>query len=157
MAVQQALHCRTRASAQVNLDPLDAGMKEQHQVTPIELATRDKRPVQEWAAAIKKLIPKLYPRDAATARELEEAIERLAGDAASLDCIGTDDPTAPEIGAATDRVTEYLFRRWPERGHHLGKALARADQVLGRREFLNTITPAPNSRLQPTKPEPRSQ
>ena len=113
-------------------------MKRQ-QKTPLELAICDKRPFREWAAGVKRLVPNVYEHDEALARKLEAVIGYLARIAADLDCIGTDDPTAPEFGDPADRVVEYLFRRSPEKAHELGHALARADQILGRRQFLGII------------------
>lgn len=106
------------------------------QATLLDLLAHDRRPVSEWAASLSALSPLLYPHDAKVSADLANAIRRIVSDAANLDCIRTDDRTAPPIGAPAEDVLEYLFRRWPETRHELNRLLTQADQRLGRREVL---------------------
>src|ERR1044071_6004514 len=75
----------------------------------------DLRPVHEWAETMTRLAPLLYERDPELSRDVEAVFRRLAWLAADFDCIGTDDPAAPPVGAPARAVLAYLFRRWPER------------------------------------------
>ena len=111
----------------------------------IELLIDDERPVQDWAEGLLSLPPRIYPRDDQLARDLERAIKHFVFAAADLDCIGTDDPTAPPLGASTRQVLPYLFRRWPDMGADLNRLVSQAAQILGRRAVLSAT--APISRL----------
>jgi hypothetical protein len=83
-----------------------------------------------------RLRAQLYAKDAELSRELDAAIRRLESAAADLDCIGHGDPTTPAVGAPTNEVLAYLFRRSPETAHAFRRLITRADQLLGRRAVL---------------------
>ena len=86
----------------------------------------------------------VYARDADLARDFERAVERLVSMAANLDCIGTDDPTAPPLGAPARDVLSYFLRDAETRAH-LNRLVTRVDQLAGRRRVL-AITNAGHGR-----------
>ena len=105
---------------------------------------RDIRPVHEWAQSMGRLPPCVYEQDAQLSRRMESFIRDITSSAANLDCIGTDDPTAPPVGSSTRAVLAYMFRRRPERAAEFKKLIARADQLLGRRTLLHLMEPVVN-------------
>ena len=104
-----------------------------------DLIAHDRRPVHEWAESMERLRSQLYERDPKISRELDNLIQSISSSAADLDCIGTDDPSAPRVGAPTDEVLAYFFRRWPEEGSEFRRLIARTDQLLGRRRLLEVL------------------
>ena len=100
---------------------------------------RDARPVHEWAQRMGRLQVLLYERDAELSRWLELFVRSIESFAANLDCVGTDDPAAPAVGASTQAVLGYLFGRWPERGAEFRKLISHADQLLGRHTLVHSI------------------
>ena len=95
--------------------------------------------LHEWTVRVSKLIPAVYPHDAALSVELQRIISDLS--TIDLACIGTDDPTAPPPDASARDILRYQFRRWPEKYAEFSRVIARADQLLGRRRMLAIINP----------------
>ncbi len=104
----------------------------------------DMRPVHEWTHSMTRLPARLYERDAQLSRRMERFIRDIDSSAADLDCIGTDDPTAPPLGSSTCAVLAYLFKRWPEQAAEFRRLMSRADQLLGRQTLLQLIEPLVN-------------
>jgi hypothetical protein len=100
---------------------------------------RDNRPLHEWADDIGRLRAHLYEKDSELSRRLEKFLVNMVFAAADLDCIGTNDPTAPAVGAPTEDVLAYFFRLWPKDGSEFRRLIARADQLLGRRRVLEVL------------------
>jgi hypothetical protein len=98
----------------------------------LEELLRDDRPVDEWIRNATTLVGRVYEHDAALARQLEVLLQQLDSTASNLDCIGTDDPTAPPNGASTREVLPYLFRRYDELHRDYRRIFARVDQIVGR-------------------------
>ena len=99
----------------------------------------DPRPVDEWAEGMRRLPPLLYVHDPELSRGMEAWIQSMVSRAANLDCIGTDDPIAPPVGAPAREVLGYFFQRWPEGGAEYRRLISRADQLLGRARLLDAL------------------
>jgi hypothetical protein len=96
----------------------------------------DSRPVHEWSGSVGRLTALLYEHDPGLSRQLEILLRGIESFAGNLDCVGTDDPTAPAIGAPAREVLSYLFRVSPENLHEFQRIITRADQLLGRARLL---------------------
>lgn len=106
------------------------------QVTIAEQIASDTRPIEEWVTRLERLAAILYEHDSELSRRAENLVRSLAATAADLDCIGTDDRSAPAVGASARDVLAYVFRRWPEEGVEFKRLISRADQLLGRERLL---------------------
>jgi hypothetical protein len=106
----------------------------QHSV--VDQLLDDDRPVDVWVDHAMRLVPLVYVRDADLAPRLERLLRSLRGQAADLVCIGTDDPSAPPVGASTRDVLGYFFRERDAFTHEYRHTFARVDQLLGRQTLL---------------------
>lgn len=111
------------------------------ETTIADQIAHDTRPIPEWVECMSRLPADLYERDPELSRRAEKLIRRLASTAANLDCIGTDDPSAPQVGSAAHLVLAYIFRRWPKDYAEYRKVISRADQLLGRRRLTHVTLP----------------
>jgi hypothetical protein len=114
-------------------------LRHQRQLPVSQAVALDTCPIQDWIGRFMLLVPMLYPADAALAKELGLALQDLSSSAADLDCIGTDDASAPPVDGPADEVLAYFFRRYPET-RALQRLISRADQVLGRQTLMRTVS-----------------
>lgn len=114
-------------------------MRNENQATLIEILADDSRSVQEWADGVRSLARQLYEHDPELTRALEKFAAKVTSIAGDLVCLGTEDPTAPPLGANTREVLALLFRRCPPMRADLNRNLTRAAQCVGRAVVLAAV------------------
>lgn len=110
-----------------------------------DVLIHDQRPIHLWVQCLLALSHRVYPQDSVLAAQLEAALNEIRSTAANLDCIGTDDPEAPAVGAPAQNVLGYFFSRWPEMRSNLNRLMSRADQILGRQQIVAAFHDSPAS------------
>ncbi|HVR39942.1 MAG TPA: hypothetical protein VMU84_12670 [Thermoanaerobaculia bacterium] len=94
------------------------------QESVLERITADKRPITEWIDDALGIVPRLYEHDPELSRRAERVLHGIASSAANLDCIRTDDRSAPMTDAPAEAILRYLFARWPETRKELSRVVA---------------------------------
>jgi hypothetical protein len=114
-------------------------MKAMSQRLVTEEVVQSAEPVGIWAERASRVVSLVYEKDAELSRRLQAVVQRLEFAAADLACIGTEDPSAPQLGAATSTVVPYLLARFPELEREFRQVFIRVDQLLGRHELRRLL------------------